>query len=154
MAGVGGIGEGCPWILLGDFNCVLKGDERSSGAGVCKGFANWVMKNGLIDLGYTGQKFTSCHGASIDNRRAAHLDKGLCSAEWRRTFQMASIKHLTHSYSDHCPLLLQINPGLGKRLGDRPFRFHAMWLRHKDFIRWMKDNWSYALRLCRSSSSN
>lgn len=34
-----------------------------------------------------------------------------------------------------------------RRLGDRPFRFHAMWLRHKDFSNWMKDNWNYASNL-------
>lgn len=55
---------------------------------------------------------------------------------------MDSVKHLTHAYSDQCPLFLQLSPGLGQRLGDMPFRFHAMWLRHRDFPKWVKDNWS------------
>lgn len=142
--------RGAPWLLLGDFNCVLKGDERSSGTGVSEGFTNWVMKNGLIDLRYTGQKFTLHHGGSVDNIKAARLDRGLCDVEWRRSFSMASVKHLTHSYSDHCPMLLQIIPGLGRRLGDMPFRFHAMWLRHSDFILRMKDNWSCAGNLTKA----
>src|SRR3954469_5807662 len=52
-------------------NCVLKGDERSSGSSVSEGFAEWMMKNGLIDLGYVGQKFSWWHGGSVENRRAA-----------------------------------------------------------------------------------
>lgn len=42
------------------------------------------------------------------------------------SLNLASVEHLTHSYTDRCPLLLQLNPGLGRRLGERPFRFHAM----------------------------
>lgn len=107
------------WLLMGDFNCVLRGEERSSGAGVSDSFVSWVAKRGLVDLGCTGHKFTWTHGVEVQNRRSAH------------------------SYSDHCPLLLQLNPGLGVRLGDRPFKFHAMWLRHKDFRRLIKEEWKW-----------
>lgn len=27
-----------PWLVMGDFNCVLRGDERSSGVGVSSAF--------------------------------------------------------------------------------------------------------------------
>lgn len=53
------------------------------------------------------------------------------------------VKHLSHSYSDHCPLLLTLDPGKERKLGERPFRFQAMWLRHKNFIRWMKEEWCF-----------
>lgn len=127
---------------MGDFNCFLKGDERSYGCGVLEGFANWMMQKGLINLGFSGHKFTWSYGRSMDYKRVARLDRGLCDTEWRQRFPMASVKHLTHSYSDHCPLLLQLNPGLGERLGPRPFRFLAMLLSHKEFSRWFSEQWS------------
>lgn len=65
------LGKDAPWLLLGDFNYVLKGDEWNTRSGVSESFAEWVMKNGLIDLGCVGQKFTWCHGGSVENRRSA-----------------------------------------------------------------------------------
>lgn len=127
---------------MGDFNCVLKTEERSSGRGVSEIFASWVSLKGLIDLGFSGQKFTWSHGRSVENRRAARLGRGLCDTEWRRRFPMASVKHLTHSYSDHCPILLQLNPGFGEKLGPMPFRFKAMWLTHREFPRWLCAHWN------------
>lgn len=131
-----------PWLLMEDFNYVLKGSERSFGSGISENFANWVLQRGLIDLGFSGHNFTWSHGRSADNRRVARLDIGLCDTEWTRHFPMASVKHLTHSYSNHCPLLLQLIPDLGERVGPRPFLFQAMWLHHKNFPRWLSENWS------------
>lgn len=48
-----------------------------------------------------------------------------------------------HSYSDHYPLLLELQPGSGMRLGCRPFKFQAAWLRQKDFHKWMVREWEY-----------
>lgn len=31
-----------PWVIIGNFNCVLKGEEQSSGAGVTSSFDEWV----------------------------------------------------------------------------------------------------------------
>lgn len=33
---------GCPWVLVGDFNCVLQVDERSSKKGESSSFQDWV----------------------------------------------------------------------------------------------------------------
>lgn len=85
---------------------MLKGEERSSGVGVSTRFINWVEERGLIDLGFAGSKFIWNHGVNMDTRRSARLDRGLCDDNWRCTFSEASIKHLTHSYIDHCPIML------------------------------------------------
>lgn len=128
---------------MGDFNCVLKGEEGSSESGVSECFANWVSQRGLIDLGFIGQSFTWNHGGSLSTRHSARLDRGMCDDQWRRIFPKAMVKHLSHSYSDHCPLLLTLDLGKEKRLGERPFRFQSMWLRHKDFMGWMKNEWKF-----------
>lgn len=63
------------WVLLGDFNCVLRGDERSSGVGVSSQFVDWVEQRRLIDLGFSGPTFTWNYGTSMSTRRAARLDR-------------------------------------------------------------------------------
>lgn len=119
---------------MGEFNCVLQGVVRSSGSGVSECFANWVLQQGLIDLGFTRQKFTWNHGGSLSTRHLGSLDRGFCDDRWRRSFPKATVKHLSHSYSDHCPLFLTLDTGKEGCFGERPFRFQAMRLLHKDFM--------------------
>lgn len=100
----------------------ISGAEASE---VCKkiGKTHLVLQKGLIDLRFTGQKFTWIHGGSVDTTWSACLDRGLCDDQWRRLFPEATIKHLCHSYSDHCLLLLSMDPKKERCLGERPFRF-------------------------------
>lgn len=54
---------------------------------------------------------------------------------------MARVKHLPHSHSDHCPLLLELEEEKLKGLGLRPFRFEAAWMTSPDFERVLTDEW-------------
>lgn len=67
-----------PWILIGDFNCVLRDEERSSGRGASTILEAWVSQKGMVDLGYDGAAFTWSHGTSFQTSRAARLDRALC----------------------------------------------------------------------------
>lgn len=60
-------------LLIGDFNCVLKGKERSTGDGVSTSFVNWMNQRGLLDLGFSGSPFTWHHGLSVDTCLFARL---------------------------------------------------------------------------------
>lgn len=60
-----------PWMLIGDFNCVLRSDERSSLRGESSNFKDWVDRKGLVDMGYVGTKFTWSYGLTENTRRAA-----------------------------------------------------------------------------------
>lgn len=113
------------WALIGDFNCVLRGEERNSGGGVSSSFVEWVEHNGLINLGYSGLAYTWSHGTTMETRRAGRLDRGICDVEWRHKFPSAFVRHLGHAYSDHCPLLLQLRTMDSDRLGKRPFKFQT-----------------------------
>lgn len=65
------------WVLIGDFNCILWSEERSSKTGVSSSFKDWVDRNGLIDIGYVGSCYTWSHGTSVETRRAARMDRAL-----------------------------------------------------------------------------
>lgn len=126
--------------MLGDFNCTLLDDERSSGFGASTCFRSWVGEKGLIDLGCTGSHFTWRHGLSIENRREARLDRGLCCVDWRSMFPVASVRHLRHTYSDHCPIILELHGRDQRSMEVRPLRFQAAWLLHK-YSSWMEKEW-------------
>lgn len=130
-----------PWILIGDFNCVLKVVERSSKSGPSSSFVEWVDRRGLIVLGYSSPKYTWQHGISSHTRWEARLDRTLSNAEWRSCFHSASILHLPHAYSNQCLLLLSLKTEIGSRLGNRPLRFLLAWFRHEEFFSWTNTEW-------------
>lgn len=65
----------------------------------------------------------------------------LCDDAWRRAFPEATLTHLSHSYSDHTPILLRTLGQPSARLGLRPFKFQAACMMHSDFDRLVHDSW-------------
>lgn len=95
----------------------------------------------MIELDFIGPKFTWSHGNSVDTRRLARLDRALCDEEWRKKFPEAFVTHCAHGYSDHSPILLQLRSNVADRIGDRPFRFQAAWLTHRQFMEFIRREW-------------
>uniref|UniRef100_A0A2N9F8F6 RNase H type-1 domain-containing protein n=1 Tax=Fagus sylvatica TaxID=28930 RepID=A0A2N9F8F6_FAGSY len=60
------------------------------------------------------------------------LDRALANPEWRTLFPDALVSHLTHTDSDHCPILLSLHHNPNCPL-PRPFRFESFWLSHPEF---------------------
>lgn len=131
-----------PWVLIGDFNCTSKEAERSSPGGISDSFVEMLQREGLIDVGYTGPSFTWNYGRDASTRRSARLDRAICDEDWRRQFPEATLRHLPHSYSHHCPILLQTMGVSSAGLGQRPFKFQAAWLAHNEFVKIVQESWS------------
>lgn len=113
--------------------------EREINRGVSRYFESLFCQLCLLNAGFTGLVITWNHGRDIEARQSARLDRLLFNDEWRRFFPTASVVHLPHSYSDHCPLLLQTSPPQSIGLGKHPFRFVAAWMDHDDFKRVVSD---------------
>lgn len=79
----------------------------------------------------------------MQNRKAARLDRAVCCDDWRRCFPSASVIHLGHSHSDHCPLLVKMNGARSARLGEHPFKFQAAWLLHAEFSKVLESSWAW-----------
>lgn len=105
------------------------------GSGVSSCFIGWVERRGLIDLGFIGNQFIWNHGVQRETWRSVMLDRTLCNDEWRRLCMSATVLHLTHAHSDHCPILLKLDGMKIARLGDRPFKFLAAWMFHTEFFK-------------------
>ncbi|GKA08346.1 putative RNA-directed DNA polymerase [Tanacetum coccineum] len=98
------------WVVFGDFNVVRSQDERSgcyfdsSEAGV---FNDFISRTGLFDLPLGGRRFTRF---DKDGRKASKLDRFLVSSNFFDVWNDASVSVLCRSFSDHCPLLIKVDP--------------------------------------------
>lgn len=118
-----------PWLVTGDFNEIIDESEKKGGrAAHCNsGFADWIGRHHLVDLGFSGAEFTWCkkniHGETLWER----LDRGLCNITWRLKFPEGFVRHLPRVKSDHCPILISLNSAQCPRSEFKIFRFQAMW---------------------------
>ncbi|KAK5833831.1 hypothetical protein PVK06_017694 [Gossypium arboreum] len=71
----------------------------------------------LSALGFSGQWYTWERGRLTSNNIRERLNKGVANEEWLDWFPNFSVCHLQHSFSDHCPLVVDtIGRARGKGL--------------------------------------
>ncbi|KFK31800.1 hypothetical protein AALP_AA6G160500 [Arabis alpina] len=133
-------------IVGGDFNTILRLDERTGGNDKLSldsmAFGDWINGLSLIDMGFKGNKFTWRRGRMESTYIAKRLDRVLCNASARLRWQEASVTHLPFLSSDHTPLFIQLCPILVGNPRRRPFRFEAAWLKHESFQDMLKSSWN------------
>ncbi|XP_031110827.1 uncharacterized protein LOC116014988 [Ipomoea triloba] len=132
------------WLACGDFNSITSIEEVSNSScfnsSRCSDFRNWIFREGLIDLGYIGSKFTWMRGINSASFRGARLDRALCNADWKFRFPEAVVEHLPMIDSDHSPLLISCTPKAATTR-KKPFRFNMAWATHEDFINCVRRTW-------------
>ncbi|XP_031097105.1 uncharacterized protein LOC116001364 [Ipomoea triloba] len=132
-----------PWLVAGDFNAVVSNDETSSpdNSGHVRNsdFKTWIYEEELIDLGFSGQKFTWKRGKAESTFKGARLDRALCSFDWIEKFPNTKVSHLTTLYSDHCPVLIEIDKP--RIFTQNPFKFQGAWPRHPKFLDAVREAW-------------
>jgi hypothetical protein len=129
---------------MGDFNDVTSQDEKFGGNVVCRrriqAYTECMDYCQLMDLGFSGPKFTWTNMQGVADLIQERLDRGWANTDWKLLFPEASIQHLPRLNSDHCPLLLMLDPP-PPSARNRPFRFQPMWLNHPDFPRVVEEAW-------------
>ena len=135
-----------PWLLLGDFNEVLSGEDkygrRSININRALEFKDCLDCCNFLDLGFSGPKYTWSNRRQISNLILERIDRYFANPAWRLLNPEASITHLTRVYFDHCPVLLELSKS-PPTARNKPFRFQSMWLLHPEFPRFVKDNWDH-----------
>ncbi|KAL8139773.1 hypothetical protein V2J09_005794 [Rumex salicifolius] len=142
---------------MGDFNETSCMEERiGSSDDLCQRcfiFNRWIDEMELLDMGFSGSKFTWNRGSNPATRTSARLNRGLCNLQWRSLFPQASIRHLATNQSDHSPLLLSFN-GFGDICTPkRPFRFQAAWMLHLEFQEFLVTHWDNDMPLSTALSN-
>ncbi|XP_072074464.1 uncharacterized protein [Arachis hypogaea] len=135
-----------PWLMIDDFNDIAEQSEKKGGgendAYACRRFRGWIDKCNLIDVGYSGSRFTWKGGIREGQERVyKRLDRALCNSEWRTNFSNAFVEVLPRIQSDHHPLLLHTRPETSIH-GERPFKYEAMWNTHEDLPNVIKSAWN------------
>lgn len=113
-----------PWLVLGNFNDIASPNEKFGGRPPNLNRIATFNKNldyyNLIDLGFKGPKFTWTNNRRNSNLVMERLDRFLANPNWLNMFPKASVEHLTKTYSDHCPLILDTNPNFNIFVPKKP----------------------------------
>ena len=139
-----------PWLVLGDFNEILSSEDKLGGRPINlyrpMVFQQCLNSYNLLDLGFQGPRFTWVNKRDFLAFIQERIDRCFANSSWRTMYPEASVYHLTRLHSDHCPVLLSLNPSNGNH-SNRPFRFQPMWLSHPHFTKLVQDNWNDSLSL-------
>ncbi|KAA3483610.1 reverse transcriptase [Gossypium australe] len=127
------------WVVLGDFNEIFnsfekKGGRRKSERKMSE-FRTALDDYSLSDLGFVGRWYTWERGKFLTSNIRERLDRGVATFDWVNLFPNYQLEHLSHSFSDHCPILLNTisKPQNVPHNHIRHFRFEANWCLDNSF---------------------
>ncbi|XP_058732795.1 uncharacterized protein LOC131604368 [Vicia villosa] len=128
------------WCVVGDFNEVLRKEERIGEGGQrnwtgMEDFRNFVEIMELIDVNCVGGKFTWFK----DNGKAmSRLDRFLLTKKMLESWEVVDQRIEKRDISDHAPISLKV----GKLdWGPKPFCFNNSWFKHEDFNAFVAQEW-------------
>ena len=102
-----------PWAVMGDFNDDTCEEKKYGGNGICRRrvmeYTGCMDYYNLIDLGFSGTKYTWTNKRDIGDLIQQRLDRVWANSSWKVAFPEALVKHLARNNSDHCPLLLSLD---------------------------------------------
>lgn len=116
------------WMVMGDFNAVLKTNEKRGGSTLrlsqTEEFNKCVVAAGLSEAIHSGLKFTWFSGEV--KKIACRLDRVLINDKILTSIPNLKISVLPSSTSDHSPLHIQFNQQANSLKG-KPFRYGNHW---------------------------
>ncbi|XP_056687939.1 uncharacterized protein [Spinacia oleracea] len=122
------INTGAPWILCGDFNCVMAPEERIGApvrqcdiVDICGCMHNW----GMEDLKSVGNLFTWNNKQQGNKRVFSKIDRILANQAWQDAYPDAEVYFLPEGQFEHSPWLLTVYPRVNG--GRKPFKYFTMW---------------------------
>ncbi|MBA0753339.1 hypothetical protein Gogos_021872, partial [Gossypium gossypioides] len=139
--------QNMPWVVMGDFNEITDSFEKKGGRlrsnGQMREFRRVFKDCCLKDLGFIGRWFTWEQGRFASTNIKERLDRGVASLNWLNLFPGYHLEHLSHSFSDHCPLLLDTLSAVGNCQSSygKIFRFEAKWCLDSSFEGMVKRWW-------------
>ncbi|MFQ6657301.1 hypothetical protein Gotur_027038, partial [Gossypium turneri] len=136
-----------PWVVMEDFNEITDSFEKKGGRlrsnGQMRDFRRVLEDCCLNDLGFIGRWFTWERERFASTNIRERLDRGVASLNWLNLFPGYRLEHLSHSFSDHCPLLLNTLGVVGNCQSsyEKTFRFEAKWCLDSSFKGMVKRWW-------------
>ena len=81
---------------------------------------------GLVDIGFSGQKFTWSNKRGINNKIWKRLDRAMVNDSWLESMPQTTITHLSSTASNHCPLLMEMTSKDSNHI--KYFKFLNCWV--------------------------
>ncbi|KAH0698593.1 hypothetical protein KY284_012808 [Solanum tuberosum] len=102
-----------PWLVCGDFNEVTNASEKLGGRPInntkCAKFISCLDDMDMIDLGFTGQKYTWSNKHKNNNTLIMErIDRFLSNHSWLNLFPDSHVHHLPRTHSDHVLFFLTV----------------------------------------------
>ncbi|KAK4577430.1 hypothetical protein RGQ29_027791 [Quercus rubra] len=98
--------------MIGDFNEVLCDDDKFGGNHVnlnrALEFKDCLDKCNVVDLGFAGPKFTWTNRRPILSLILERIDRCFANPVWCILYPEALVTHLPRTFSDHCPVLIEL----------------------------------------------
>ncbi|KAJ7963505.1 Endonuclease/exonuclease/phosphatase family protein [Quillaja saponaria] len=139
-----------PWYVAGDFNEIAMSNEKMGGTSCKLAIANLETRFKIASfkiLGAKGPKYTwKGSNQGFYGHVFKRLDRALANSDWVSQFPQAVVKVLPRIKSDH-NLLLVDTTGLINYSGQKPFRFEAIRITHKDISIFINAQWDHPLHI-------
>lgn len=133
-----------PWVVIGDFNAILKEEENAGGvvgiSPAISDFRECVSQIEVMDIHYSGMRFTwagSPHGVGVIRK----LDRVLVNEHFLRKFPNSKAKFLAPKSSDHSPAILDIGGFVFVRK-KFSFKFQNFLVHRNNFLELVSKGWS------------
>ena len=144
------------WVIMGDFNEILDGDEHSSyqDSGLTtpgmRDFESVIQHCKLLDMGYQGPKFTWCNRRG-EGTVCKKLDRILVNETWLNQRTQAYGIFEAGGCSDHLRGRFHLwAEAVGKR---RPFKFSNVIEETTEFLDTVSDYWKDTTPLLQSTTA-
>lgn len=132
-----------PWMVGGDFNVILNEDEKLGGLDLeqseAMDFAQCINSCALLEVKFTGSKFTWWNGRINQECIFKRLDRVLVNSEFLSIFPVTEATHMIREGSDHTPIHVSANSETGNMV--KPFKFQNFWCTHHGFVETVNMNW-------------
>jgi exonuclease III len=128
-----------PWMLIGDFNMILRASEKSNpniNRRMMAKFRSFVDDHELKEIYMHGRVFTWSN--ERDDPTLTKIDRALVSVDWELTYPEHLLQALSSSISDHAPLHLSTSVQFYKV---KRFRFEVFWTKLDGFEEAVRAAW-------------
>ncbi|XP_021744962.1 uncharacterized protein LOC110710935 [Chenopodium quinoa] len=129
-------------LLIGDFNQVDSLQDKLGGSLSIRGlgdFMDWRLENELMDIPFSGPRFTWTNKRISGGLIMERLDKALCTNNWFVEFPDGRVFHKPIIVSDHAAVLYDLEPSIPK--ANRPYQLERWCLRFSEIKVLTSDTW-------------
>ncbi|XP_057481140.1 uncharacterized protein LOC130768162 [Actinidia eriantha] len=129
-----------PWLLLGDFNNVLRSEERVNGRPV-NSYETRDFRKCCYDLGISDLRSNRVFHTWTNNSIWCKLDRAMVNTKWIQGGLIAQANFgLVGKHSDHSPCPVSLFGEIDR--GASSFNFFNMWSQHENFLDLVCSNWN------------